>query len=392
MTLNRRHLLLAPLGLTACAALAQTAQNSLSREQITAGWINLWDGETQFGWTPRGEAKWQVQEGTLMPIPNSGKGVLATHTEFADYRLSVDFWIDEKANSGVFQRGPTDGEFSLANAYEVNLFDSHPKWPTGSINEVARAIRPQTTTGRWNTLEVEAVRDSHWVRVNGRTTCFANDPKQKRGTIGLQYNGEGTVRFRNIRLQPLGLGSIFNGVDLTGWKVLPDRKSVYTVTPEGWLNVKNGNGDLQSEGQYQDFVLQLDIISNGTHLNSGLFFRAIPNEFWSGYESQIRNQWNGDDRTKPVDYGTGAIYNRQAARKVVSSDHQWFTKTLIANGPHMAVWVDGYQVSDFTDKRPPNRSGRNGLKLEPGVLSIQGHDPTTDLSFRNIRIAEMAGR
>jgi hypothetical protein len=390
--LNRRTLLLAPLAWTSGSALAQESRNGLTRDQISAGWILLWDGETTFGWTPRGDAKWQAQEGTLLPVPGSGKGILATNTEFADYRLAVDFWIDDKANSGVFQRGPAEGEFSLANAYEVNLFDKHEKWPTGSINEVARAIRAQATAGRWNTLEIEAIRDSLWVRVNGRTTCFASDTKQTRGTLGLQYNGEGTVRFRNVRLQPLGLGPIFNGVNLDGWKALPGHPSVFTVTPEGWLNVKNGNGDLQSDGQYKDFVLQLDIISNGEHLNSGVFYRAIPGEFWSGYESQIRNQWQGDDRTKPVDYGTGGIYNRQPARKVVSTDHQWFTKTLIAHGPHMTAWVDGYQVSDFTDKRPPNRSGRNGLKLEAGVLSIQGHDPTTDLSFRNIRIVEMPGR
>ena len=82
------------------------------------------------------------------------------------------------------------------------------------------------------------------------------------------------------------------------------------MTVPGWLpqsspdkeNVKDGNGDLQTEETFGDFVLQLEIISNGTHLNSGVFFRALPGQFWSGYESQIRNQWEGDDRTRPVDF------------------------------------------------------------------------------------------
>jgi hypothetical protein len=34
-------------------------------------------------------------------------------------------------------------------------------------------------------------------------------------------------------------------------------------------------------------------------------------------------------------------------------------------------------------------NARNGCKLEKGPISLQGHDPTTDLSFRNIRIAEL---
>ena len=129
--------------------------------------------------------------------------------------------------------------------------------------------------------------------------------------------------------------------------------------------------------------------NDGQALNSGVFFRALPGQFWSGYEAQIHNQWEGDDRTKPVDYGTGGIYNRQPARRVVSSDHEWFSKTIVAHGRHIAVWVNGYQVSDWTDPRPLNESARQGCRLKPGVISLQGHDPTTDLSFRNLRIGEL---
>jgi hypothetical protein len=162
------------------------------------------------------------------------------------------------------------------------------------------------------------------------------------------------------------------------------------VNARGELNVKNGPGDIQTEGQWDDFILQLDVISNGKHLNSGVFFRCLPGQNWSGYEAQIRNQWEGDDRAKPVDFGTGAIYRRQAARKVASSDNEWFTMTVIAHGNHLATWVNGYQVTDFTDERPMNENARQGTKLGKGPISLQGHDPTTDLSFKNIRIGELS--
>jgi hypothetical protein len=55
----------------------------------------------------------------------------------------------------------------------------------------------------------------------------------------------------------------------------------------------------------------------------------------------------------------------------------------------MAVWVNGYQVTDWKDGRQPNENPRSGLRTEPGTIQIQGHDPTTDLSFRNLRIAEL---
>jgi hypothetical protein len=366
-----------------------SAANTLTPAEIAEGWILLFDSESTFGWAARGDAKWTVTDGEITTQPGSGAGMLATTTEFADFELQADFWIDAEANSGVFLRAPTAGDITALNAYEVNIYDAHATWPTGSINEVGRAQGSPKSVGKWNTYQLTARGEQMSVQLNGATVLEAKDSRHARGVIALQqYNGQGTIKFRNLKLRPLELTSIFNGKDLTGWREIPGRKSVYSVTPEGYLNVKDGNGDLQTEAAYGDFIFQLDIISNGQHLNSGVFFRAEPGQFWSGYESQIRNQWQGDDRTKPVDFGTGGIYNRQPARRVVSSDHEWFTKTIVAHGPHLAVWIDGIQVSDFTDTRPPHASARQGYRAAPGVVSLQGHDPTTDLSFRNLRIAE----
>ena len=155
------------------------------------------------------------------------------------------------------------------------------------------------------------------------------------------------------------------------------------------MNVKNGGGEIQSEAQFANFVYQMEIFSNGTHLNSGVFFRELPGQFWAGYESQIRNQWQGEDRTKPVDFGTGGLYNRQASRKVIPSDKEWFTKTIIANGKHIAIWINGFQTVDFDDEAPDKESARQGRRLGAGVIGLQGHDPTTDLSFRNIKAVEL---
>jgi hypothetical protein len=365
------------------------APASLTAEEIRDGWIRLFDGSTLFGWAPREAGEWTVEDGVIVSLPGKGTGLLSTTTEFADFELQLEFWVTGKANSGVFLRCATEGLITAGNATEVNICDDHRRWPTGSINEVAQNPGPVSTVDRWNHYQITAVGDLFTVRLNGQTTVEARDPRFRRGTIALQrFDDQGEIRFRNVKLRPLGLQSLFNGRDLAGWNEIPNRKSVYSVTPEGWLNVRDGNGDLQSAGVYGDFVLQLDIISNGQHLNSGVFFRAISGEFWSGYESQIRNQWEGDDRTRPVDFGTGGIYNRQPARRVVSTDGEWFTKTIVAHGRHLAVWVDGYQVSDWTDDRPPRENARQGYRAEPGVISLQGHDPTTDLSFRSVRIVE----
>src|SRR5262249_1744424 len=153
----------------------------------------------------------------------------------------------------------------------------------------------------------------------------------------------------------------------------PGKKSKFTVTPEGWLNIKDGPGDLQSEPQWDDFILQLECISNGDRLNSGVFFRCRPGEYQNGYEAQIHNgftaqptkeykiqeydpkshQLVSEKKVKytAIDYGTGAIYRRMPARRQVAKDREWFTMTVIAHGNHMAVWVNGIQVTDWTDNR-----------------------------------------
>lgn len=194
-----------------------------------------------------------------------------------------------------------------------------------------------------------------------------------------------------LLFKPNDTKPIFNGKDLTGWSVFKDEKrnkSKWEITPKGELHLTNGPGDLQTAGKYADFALQLEVKTNGKALNSGVFFRCIDKEYQNGYEMQIQNGFKDDDRTKPSDGGTGAIYRRQPARKIVANDGEWFHLTLIAHGPTFATFVNGYPVANWTDDRPKDANPRKGLRLEAGHLSLQGHDPTTDILFRNIRLAE----
>lgn len=378
--------------LAASLACAQTA--SLTPKEIADGWILLFDGESTFGWTEEGGAKWKVQNGSL--VPDGENGYLRSSSEFADYVLKLEFKTGVDNNSGVFLRS-AKGDKPHETGYELQIFDKNEKFPTGSlVNHIGAkaAVKPDV----WNTYEVEANGDRFVVRLNGKKVVNGRDPKSRIGHIGLQYNKGKAIEFRNIKLRPLGLAPLFNGKDLTGWqKVEPARPAkepaVWSATKK-MIHVEKGPGQLETEKTFDDFVFQLDVRTNTQdaklHPNSGVFLRGTPKGYWTGYESQIRNEFKDGDRTKPVDFGTGGVYHNQPARKVMGTDNEFFTKTIVARGRHIQIWVNGYPVSDWEDPHPEGTSVRQKQAvLGAGAISLQAHDPTTNLDFRNLRIAAL---
>ena len=362
----------------------------LSDAELVDGWIRLFDGSTLFGWQATTDANWQVVDGAIT-VSKGDKGLLCTTTAFSNYVLSVEFRSAKGTNSGIFlQTAPTPKD-PAHDCYELNIADADNPFPTGSLVK-RQKVNGSFDSTDWQRYEVTVLGDSVTVVLDGQEVLQYQDTKPlQRGVIGLQLN-EGLVAFRDIKLKPLKLASLFNGKDLQGWKSYPEMASKFTVNDQGWLNVQDGRGQLETDQLLSDFVLQLECITHAANLNSGIFFRCIPGDVMMGYECQIHNGVENQDATKPKDCGTGGFFRRQDARRVVAEDLKWFHQTLIVNGPHMAAWVNGYQVSDWTDTRPAHENPRKGLRREAGTIMIQGHDPTTNISFRNLMAAESPTR
>ncbi len=155
------------------------------------------------------------------------------------------------------------------------------------------------------------------------------------------------------------------------------------------LRVTNGAGQLESKLLVEDFCLQTEVCVHGDALNSGVFFRCIPGDWMMGYECQIQNGMKNNDPKTPLDAGTGAIYRRQNARQIVAKDRQWFTLSILADEANICTWVNGYPTTCWTDTRKPDDNPRKGLRLRGGSIILQGHDPTTDIEFRRMCVAEL---
>jgi hypothetical protein len=363
----------------------------LSQDLLDQGWISLFDGESLYGWQPTGDAKWEAVDGEIR-TDGSKPGFLMSTTEWGDYDLHVEFKSDERTNSGVFLRTPLRPSDPKKDCLELNIAPADNPFPTGSFVGREKSSLPGNefpAADTWHSFDLSAMQHAYKVMLDGKQVLGFDGAKELRiGHIGLQSR-EGKVAFRNVRLKPLHLHSIFNAKDLVGWNQTRAEKCQFSVTENGELHLTNGPGQIETDDEFKNFVLQIQCKVNGDGLNSGVFFRTLREGRWAGYESQINNKFKDLDRTKPADFGTGAVYRRQPARYVVPNDREWFTKTIVADGPHMAVWVNGYQVSDFTDTRPPKESAREGVRLGGGAIALQGHDATTDFSFRSISIAEL---
>jgi hypothetical protein len=61
--------------------------------------------------------------------------------------------------------------------------------------------------------------------------------------------------------------------------------------------------------------------------------------------------------------------------------------TVIAMGPHIATWMNGHPVTDWTDDRPPHENPRQGQRVAAGTIQLQAHDPATDYEVRQIFLA-----
>ena len=360
--------------------------NTLTPKEIADGWILLFDGETTFGWNADGEQK--AVKGDLRI--GAQKKTRAQASRFVSYELTYDYsvepigeWKGEGLDSrfGGFWLQQEEARFGK----RVEKAGNEKKWHSEKI---------------YVDNEARVFKQSWW-----------GEEKLKAGESAppvWEVDPDTVLALRNVKLRPLNMKPLFNGKDLDGWQEFPGKKSKFTVE-NGEIHLTNGPGDLQTVGKYKDFILQLECKSNGKHLNSGIFFRCKDGEYQNGYEAQIHNKFlpeakkymieDYDAKTNKLlgktameftadDYGTGGIYRRMPARKQMAKDGEWFTMTIVAHGNHIATWVNGVQVVDWTDNRPKSDNPRNGCRLEAGHISIQGHDPTTDLSFRNIRIAE----
>jgi hypothetical protein len=176
--------------------------SSNASAQAKGKWTTIFDGKSLDGWNMIGDANWRLENG--IAVADKGTGFLVSKDSYGDFEVRAEFWVDAKANSGVFLRCSDPKKVTAVNAYEVNIFDERPDptYATGAIVDVSKPSTVIKAADRWNTYEITAQGDHFTVTLNGIRTVDVHDAKHDRGPIALQY-AAGVVKFRKVEIKPL---------------------------------------------------------------------------------------------------------------------------------------------------------------------------------------------
>ena len=359
----------------------------LPAEDLDLGWIRLFDGQSLLGWKATSDVDWKVENDHIVATKGE-PGFLLTEVRFSDYEIELEFQADEKTNSGLFLRTSDDVKDPAKDCYEINIAPTDNPFPTGSIVGRAKVSEQVTApeSDQWHSLHALVDQDHIQVWVNGQQAADYKDTTGlAAGKIGLQFR-EGAIRFRNIRLRPIGY-SVLPKAEKSDWNE-PAGAIQATFTDTGTIKLKGGRGHIELLQPHANLCLQATALTLTENVNSGIFFRCIPGEDMNGYECQIHHGFK-EDRRRAVDAGSGSIFRRQNAKAVLSDEGKPVHITIVADGPTMATWVEGVPVVTWTDTRASNDNPRKGLRTEAGTIMLQGHDPGSEVEFTALSICPL---
>ena len=374
---------------------------------------------------------WTVRDDGSMQV---GKGDNRTKQEFGDIKLHAE-WLtpllpdkrgQERGNSGIY----------LEDRYEVQVLDSfgldQQDNDAGGLYKTSKpSVNAGLPPGQWQTyditfhaprLKADGTQDKParvTVVFNGTTIqddvellsptggAASMEPIAK-APLRLQDHGW-PVRFRNMWVQPLndqaanagdananamaGEKVLFNGENLDGWgKAGPGPKF-----EDGAMHFAAGTGDIWTNEQYGDFVLDFDWkVNKGA--NSGVFIRnPKPGDWYAGMEIQIKDSFGNETPTRE---DAGGNYDVAAPMKIaVKAPGEWNHTQITAKGQNIKVVMNGELVLDQdlsqwkeAGKNPDGSKNKFGKAYAEmprvGHIELQEH-PGGDVWYRNIKVREL---
>lgn len=173
---------------------------------------------------------------------------------------------------------------------------------------------------------------------------------------------------------------LFNGRDLTGWRLSNPNKTngwraedgvLINETPKTDFGAYGDYGNLCTDREFEDFELTIDyrVEAGG---NSGVYLRGM-------YEAQVVDR---DSKMQGI-AGPGAIFGRIApSHNAGKLGGQWNRYQLTLVDRHITVVLNGQKVIDNQPLEGCTGGGLSADDTRPGPIFLQGDH--TSVCYRNI--------
>jgi len=200
-------------------------------------------------------------------------------------------------------------------------------------------------------------------------------------SLGLE-KGSGTPQSARARLSKQeaqdGFKLLFNGEDLTGWKLRnPDGRASWTAQNRMLVNEvtdKEHGTDLVTEEKFWNFTVRYEfMVPKGA--NSGFYLRGR-------YEIQIMDD---GDAKQPTRSSNGALYNFAAPAQFASRKAgEWQQVEATIQDNRVTVLLNDVKIHDNVQVDRPTGGELDNKVKEPGPIFVQGDHGS--IAFRNMRI------
>lgn len=174
---------------------------------------------------------------------------------------------------------------------------------------------------------------------------------------------------------------IFNGKDLSGWKVHGTEK---WYVDKGELVCESGPdkeyGYLATEKIYKDFEIDVDFKQEADG-NSGLFFRSsLDGTKISGWQVEIAPK-GMDSGGIYESYGRGWLVKIPDEKENILKQGEWNHMKVRVVGDQVTTWLNGQQMVDLKDEKIGQATGSIALQIHSGG--------GIKVRWKNIRVQEI---
>lgn len=160
--------------------------------------------------------------------------------------------------------------------------------------------------------------------------------------------------------------NLFNGKDLTGWKIYGTEK---WFVQDGLLICESGPdkgyGYLATEKFYKNFDLTVEFLQEANG-NSGVFFRStIEGTKIAGWQCEVAPQGH-DTGGIYESYGRGWLKQIEDEKENILKVGQWNKLRIKVVGDKVQTWLNGQPMVDFSDEKIGKADGSIALQIHDG--------------------------